>query len=381
MTTTFVSPSLVSTLRSSITVVVTPRESFDYTQQSLDSIYKHTQIPFELVYVDGGSPGHIKEYLVRAAAKRGFTLLRTEHFLSSNQARNLGLRQVTTDYVVFVDNTIHVSTGWLESLWKCAVETDAAVVCPLTCIGRPLHDRIYLAGGETRIFTDTAGDDIHRRLYEKRFLVNRSAAAIKHQLYRRSCEFSELRCILVKLEVFAQIGPFDEKLLSAQEDTDFSLRVNQVKGPMYCDPASVVTYVPQTSYRWLELAYCMLRWSDAWEIESLMHFQHKWDLDMDQYFLQRYKQLGYHRHQIFLHPLLHKLTRGRDVSWLTHIAIQLEQWLNQTITDRHTRLSNNTVKKLFPAFASALNVPTKRHLRRSISEHNTHLSQLYLMLH
>lgn len=39
-----------------VTIVVSPRERFSYTRESLESIYEHTKAPFKLVYVDGGSP-------------------------------------------------------------------------------------------------------------------------------------------------------------------------------------------------------------------------------------------------------------------------------------------------------------------------------------
>lgn len=376
MTTTLLHPCTIQAVQPSITIVVTPRESFGYTQQSLEKIYQHTRIPFDLVYVDAGSPRHVRKYLHSAAAKKGFTLLRTDHFLSPNQARNLGLSQVKTDYVVFIENDIHVSTGWLEHLWHCAKDTNASVVCPLLCIGSPLHENIHLAGGEARIFMDIKGAFIRRRLYEKRFLVNRLASNIKDQLYRRSCEFTELHCTLVKRDIFEKIGPLDEKLLSSQEDMDFSLSVNQAKEQMFCEPAAVVTHVPQTSYRWLDLAYFMLRWSDTWEVESLMHFQHKWDLDMDQYFLNRYKQLGHRRHQAFLYPLLSLLTRGRNMPWLKTIATQLEQWLNQIIADRYAQLPDNTGQKIGPTTLPEHNTVGEKTFERSIVQKHSHCPHL-----
>ncbi|MBT9315528.1 glycosyltransferase family 2 protein [Leptothoe spongobia] len=371
-------------LKPSITIVVSSRDCFSYTQQSLDSIYKHTNVPFELVYVDAGSPKHIQKYLTRAAAKLGFTVVRSDHFLTPNQSRNLGLSQVTTDYVVFMDNDIHVSSGWLEKLWQCAQETDATVVCPLTCIGSsPLHDRIHIAGGEARIFMDVKDNQIRRRLYEKRFLANRSAKSIKHQLYRRACEFAELHCILIKRDVFDQIGYLDERLLSTQEDMDFCLTINRIGGRMFCETSSVVTYVPQAPRHWSDLAYFMLRWSDAWEVESLMHFQQKWDLDMDQYFLQRYKQLGYRRRQVFLYPLLRQLMRKNTALWLEKLTIDLERRLNQIITDRHAQLMNDTIRKFVPTRVpanrqSSIRQRLQRLIRRNAS---AQISPTHLMSH
>ncbi|MEM8613649.1 MAG: glycosyltransferase [Cyanobacteria bacterium P01_H01_bin.105] len=384
MTATRLSPCTAPTVPPSITLIISPRESFSYTQQSLDSIYQHTRIPFELVYIDAGSPKHIQKYLKRAAAKEGFTLLRSDRFLSPNQARNLGLSQAITDYVVFIDNNIHVSPGWLEHLWYCAQETNATVVCPLTCVGKPLHDRIHLAGGEARIFMNIKGDRLRRHLYEKRFLVNRSAAAIKSQLHRRSCELAELRCTLVKREIFDKIGPFDEKLLGAQADIDFCLSVNQTGRHILCEPASVVTHVSQSSYHWSDLVYFMLRWSDTWEVKSLMYFQQKWDLDMDHYFLHRYQQLGHHRRKAFLYPVLRWLTGNRKIAWLENLAIQLEQWMNQIITDRHAQLPHTPIKKLAMTSSSDRKISAKQQLQQSVlNSHNTtaRLSQPRLMSH
>ncbi|MEA5464801.1 glycosyltransferase family 2 protein [Leptothoe sp. PORK10 BA2] len=140
----------------SITLIVAPRERFSYVQPSLDSIYRHTRLPFELIYIDVDSPRYLRHYLAQSAAERNFTLLRTQRFLSPNQVRNLGLRHATTDYVLFIDNDMHVSPGWLEQLWQCAQENDATVVSPLVCVGKPLHERILMAGGEIKLFLETA---------------------------------------------------------------------------------------------------------------------------------------------------------------------------------------------------------------------------------
>ncbi|NEZ59798.1 glycosyltransferase family 2 protein [Adonisia turfae] len=333
----------------SITIVVSPRECFGSTQQTLESIYRHTKMPFELVYVDTGSPKQIKNYLSQAAVKYNFTLLRSEHFLTPNQARNLGLSQVTTDYIVFITNDIHVSNGWLERLWQCSQETDAAVVCPLTCVGIPLHERIHLAGGEARVFMDVQDGQPRRCLYEQPFLVGCSATAMKSQLSRRACEFAELNCLLIKREIFAQIGYLDPRLVGAQADMDFCLNVNRVGGLMFCEPASVVTHVSQKPNNWADWSCFMLRWSDAWGLESLMRFQQKWDLDVERYFQTRYSHLGQHRQETVVYPLLRQLTIGNISPWLEQLTIDVERWFNQTLADRYAQSSEEAVGKVVHA--------------------------------
>ncbi|NEP18633.1 MAG: glycosyltransferase family 2 protein, partial [Leptolyngbya sp. SIO4C1] len=72
-----------------VTIVVVPRERFSYARASLESLYEHTQIPFNLIYVDGNSPGKLKSYLAEQAQSKGFKLLQTDYYLYPNQARNL----------------------------------------------------------------------------------------------------------------------------------------------------------------------------------------------------------------------------------------------------------------------------------------------------
>jgi GT2 family glycosyltransferase len=208
-----------------VTLVVVPRERFSYTRESLESIYQHTHYPFELVYVDGNSPKQTQQYLQEQAHIKQFKLVRTDYYLSPNQARNMGLQYVETEYVVFVDNDIHVAPGWLEQLVQCAEEESATVVCPLVCIGKNLHSKVHLAGGEARIFLEIKNGKQRRKVHEKHYFVNRPVAEIKDKLQRRECEFAEFHCLLVRTAIFEKIGLLDEKLLSTREHIDFSLNI------------------------------------------------------------------------------------------------------------------------------------------------------------
>ena len=57
------------------TIVMVPRERFSTTKRSLASLYQHTRPPFDLIYVDGGSPRHIAHHLAAEARLRGFRLI------------------------------------------------------------------------------------------------------------------------------------------------------------------------------------------------------------------------------------------------------------------------------------------------------------------
>ena len=137
-----------------MTIVMSPRERFSLTLRSTESLHSDLSVPFAFICVDGGSPPAMRNHLRAEAHRRGFQLIRTEHYLTPNEARNLGLAEVKTPFVVFVDNDLVVEPGWLEHLLRCADETGAEIVAPLICEGEPLHTTIHMAGGDARLIVE-----------------------------------------------------------------------------------------------------------------------------------------------------------------------------------------------------------------------------------
>ncbi|MBE9078740.1 glycosyltransferase family 2 protein [Romeria aff. gracilis LEGE 07310] len=319
-----------------VTIVVVPRERFSCAQRSLESVLAHTQLPYRLVYVDGNSPAPVRDYLKQQADAHGFELLRTEQYLYPNQARNLGLAQVETDYVVFLDNDVIVSPNWLTALLNCAEETGAAVVGPLMCQYEPIHEVVHFAGGETHIWTDKTG---RRRLREKMYDQGKRVADVRDRLQRTQTELAEFHCVLVRRSIFEQLGPLDGAMLNTKEHLDFCLSVRELGDTVYFEPDSIVTYVPGPPLQWSDLHYYMLRWSDAWTFASLKHLQTKWNLAEDGYFQTKYKKLqkGWRRRGTIIGPFVRKLTFGLGSGKLESLLVKPERLLNQTLTTRHAK--------------------------------------------
>lgn len=323
-----------------VTIVVVPRERFSCTQRSLENIYEYTTLPFSLVYVDGNSPSDVQHYLQAQAQVKQFSLIRTDHYLYPNQARNLGLAHVKTKYVVFVDNDVVVSPGWMEALVACAEETDAAVVGPLTCQYEPIHEEIHFAGGESHVFLDI---NDRRRLREKMYKQGRQVTELRPTLERHQTELAEFHCVLVRAEILDRIGNLDEKMLNTKEHLDFCMSVSEAGGKVYFEPASLITYVPGPPLKWSDLHYYMLRWSNAWTLASLHHFRDKWSLAEDGYFKSKYKKIGWRRRATIIQPFIRRLTFGRGNRFLTKVLYKLETMMNQYLTDRHARIQRSYI--------------------------------------
>ena len=323
-----------------VTIVVSPRERFSYTRESLESIYEHTKMPFKLVYIDGNSPKEIREYLETQAQEKGFKLIRTEHYLFPNRSRNIGLAEVDTQYVLFADNDIIASPGWLEALINCAEETNATIVGPLMCQYEPVHEEIHFAGGESRIIVDIKG---RRHLREKMYKQGQQVSDVLPKLERTETELCEFHCMLARTEIFQKLGYFDEKILNTKEHLDFCMSVMQTGGTVYFEPKSIVTYVPTSPLKWSDLHFYMLRWSDAWELASLSRIREKWHLNEESYYFQhKYKSLGWRRRNTILKPIVRRLTFGSQNIFLEKMVMfgflaPLEKILNRYLTNRYAQ--------------------------------------------
>jgi GT2 family glycosyltransferase len=257
------------------TIAFVPREVFCTTQRSLETLYERTTEPFELVCIDGGSPPPVRDYLASQAREKQFTLVRTDHYLTPNQARNLAAQHVKTPYVVFVDNDVLVSDGWLGPLVECAQETGAWVVGPLYFEFLPEGRRLHMFGGECRI----AVNEAQQRVYlERHHHAHELRADVPQPLQRQSTELIEFHTVLVDMEVFRQLGPLDEGLLCNAEHGDLCITVRNAGHEVWLEPASQITYAPPKRLEPEDAEFFLLRWSEAWAAATHRRIDEKWQL-------------------------------------------------------------------------------------------------------
>lgn len=264
-----------------VTIVVVQRERFSHNILSLESIYKNTSLPFKLIYVDSNSSSRVKRYLEAEAVRKNFRLIRTEHFLTPNQARNLGQAQVDTRYVVFIDNDVLVAPNWLEKLVECAEETNAWVVGPLYLEDNLEDGIVHMAGGEAHFKQEHGRRSFHGAHKFSRLKLS----DVRPRLRREPTETIEFHCALVRNDIFDTLGMLDEKFMSVSEHQDFCLSVYAAGGSVYLEPDALVTYFTASPLAWHDLPYFFERWSEARNQLTVQHMREKWNLPADDHFM------------------------------------------------------------------------------------------------
>ncbi|MEO1498070.1 MAG: glycosyltransferase [Planctomycetota bacterium] len=262
------------------TIGFVPREVFSTTERSLETLFERTHAPFDLVCVDGASPPDVADYLRAAAEEKGFTLLRTDRYVTPTEARNLVVRwsqdNTPAAPIVFVDNDVLVGEGWLEPLVRCAEETGAWVVGPAYYEHLPEQSKLHMLGGECRI---EVGADGRRRYHEKHALQHREVSTVNEPMVRHETELIEYHTVLVTAEFFRRTGLLDEGFRSHAEHGDLCLTARKAGGSVWVEPDSRITYAPPRRLDEADAEYFFLRWSEAWFEANQRHMAEKWDLD------------------------------------------------------------------------------------------------------
>jgi len=303
---------MTSTDRPLTTIIVVPREKFSRAIQSLDSIIEHSEHPYELIYVDARSPRRVRDAIAERCRRNGFQHIRVERFLPTNRARNLGLKTATGKYIVFVENDVVVSEGWLGPLVDCAEATGATVVSPLICQGEPIHTYIHCAGGECGIRTYVKKDGtVKRRLFERIAKQRQRLDAVLPMLSRSQTQLAEFHCMMIRKDYLDAHGPLDEQVINTREHVDFCIEVAGNGGTVWLEPGSIVTYLHDSALEASDSGFFMMRWSERWARATMQRLQEKHGLSPDPDGLAlRLRIVNWRRRALMIRPAVHRVTRG-----------------------------------------------------------------------
>lgn len=250
-----------SSLSDLATVAIIPRDSFSMTCQVIERIIDSTNGYLNLVVVDSCMPQDIRDRLEQQRGQAGFTVLRANRYATPNQMRNAVLPHVETKYVVYVDNDVLVTEGWLEALVKCAEETQAWIVGPLICERLPEATYVHGYDGEMEI---RQPDKASRVYHDFHFNAHVPLEELRHSLKRKETPVVEFHAMLVAMEAIETLGTFDEELANMYEYSDMCLRVREAGRPVMLEPTSIVTYLPPTRLSSQDRYFFELRWGEAW---------------------------------------------------------------------------------------------------------------------
>jgi GT2 family glycosyltransferase/SAM-dependent methyltransferase len=210
-----------------VSVIVPVHGKWPYTRQCLRFLGGHmVSVPFEVIVVDDASPD---DSAARLAECEGVRLVRAERNLGFIGACNLGAQHARGEHLFFLNNDAEVTQSWLDFL-MAAMESDDRIGLVGAKLVYP-DGRLQECGGI--VWSDGHGWNLGR---------DGEANAAEYNVMR-DVDYCSGAAILVRAEVFHQVGGFDSRYAPAYyEDTDLAFAVRAAGYRTVVQPKAVVVH-------------------------------------------------------------------------------------------------------------------------------------------
>jgi GT2 family glycosyltransferase len=219
-----------------VSIIIVNRNRADLTRDCVDAIVKHTDNAlYEIIVVDNGSTAAEVETLVRASLQN-FELIPLNRNMFFGEANNIGAENATGEYVLFINNDVNVTHGWLNQLLTVLNnEFCAGAVGPkfLYPDGKLQEAGAYIRSDGWALQLGKGGMTLPPGYVDTIQVVDYCSAA----------------CLLMRKSDFLNLGGFDPIFDPAYfEDTDLALRLRSL-GLLtyYCGQAIVYHQAEVTS--------------------------------------------------------------------------------------------------------------------------------------
>ncbi len=204
-----------------MTVCVINHNGERYLADSLDAALTHGQECVEVLLIDDASGDRSVE-LVREKFP-AVRIIRLDRNLGPGAARNLGLREASTDLVLFLDNDVRLAPGCGRALATALARHPLAVVAMPSVIYADRPDTVQYNGADCHFL----GLQILRG-------QNLPVSALDTDI--RAMSSLVTACFLVDRERMPPAASFDEDLFFQFEDHDFGVRLRALGGELLSVP-------------------------------------------------------------------------------------------------------------------------------------------------
>jgi hypothetical protein len=198
----------VATSKKLVSIVILCHNDLQFLKQCVDSVKKHTKVPYELIFVDNASEDDSQSYL---RSVRGAKVIANPVNLAFAKGNNQGFQVARGDYILMLNADVVVTEGWLERMMNCA-EADPSVGLVGPCTNNATYIQAVPAG--------------YKSLKDlPRFAM---AQAMKYDSVWEDVHRLIGFCLLIRREVINKVGLLDERFgPGGYEDYDYCLRVRQ----------------------------------------------------------------------------------------------------------------------------------------------------------
>lgn len=217
--------------RPTVSIIIPTYNKAAMLLECVKSVRAHTAGSYEVIIVDDASRDETPRLLDRLDGLRALRNKRNSEFIVST---NRGARAARGKFLLFLNNDVIVTPGWLSHLVK-TLESNPSVGAVGAKLLRP-NGRLQEVGSIVWSDGSAAG-------------YGRDDDPVKPEYcYQREADFCSAACMLVRRDVFQEIGGLDERYLPAYyEDTDLCFAIRKMGLQVVINPSVLVYHFEYAS--------------------------------------------------------------------------------------------------------------------------------------
>jgi len=224
--------------RPKVSVIIVSHANSDLTLSCFKSVVENTKdCTYEIIVVDNGSPPNEAQKLAEGA-NRGFALISLNRNLPFGEANNIAAEYASGECILFLNNDVQVTSGWLDQLLRTLETEDfAGAVGPKFLYP---NGALQEAGAYIRL----DGWTLQLGKHGANFPATYTDAT-------QIVDYCSAACLLLKRNTFLNLGGFDPIFDPAYfEDVDLALRLRSIGLFTYfCGQATVYHEESRTSHQ------------------------------------------------------------------------------------------------------------------------------------
>lgn len=264
-------PSARMDAQPDVSIIIPVFNKLALTQPCLESIWRAgAAASFEIVVVDNGSTDGSREWLAEQEQAGRLRAVINPDNLGFARGCNVGAAAARGRYLLFLNNDMEVTPGWLDPLvGTLDNDPDAGIVGARLLFA----DETIQHGGVALIRSTKDGWTHMGGLH----LSYQMPADHQGALNAQVMQIVTGACLLIRPEVFAQAGGFDERYWNGNEDVDLCLKVRELGWDVVYRGESVVYHYESQSgpERFSQVEYNVKLFNEIWEGRAKPDFIHE----------------------------------------------------------------------------------------------------------
>jgi len=204
-----------------VSIIIPTKDNFELLKRCIDSILSTIKYKnFEIIIIDNGSTlSGVKSFLNKIKTKSNINVINLGCDFNYSKLNNFAISKSSGEVLLLLNDDIEANVkGWFEEMLTHTLRPE------IGCVGSKLiyPDGRLQHGG---VVIGLGGGAVHNF----KFSEKSSRGYFGHLALTRNCSAVTAACLMVRKEVFKEVGGLDESMFKvAFNDVDFCLRVQKM---------------------------------------------------------------------------------------------------------------------------------------------------------